>query len=137
MLAALALARSMSRSSTATSAPWAAKARTIAAPMVPPPPVTATTWPASGLALALPSLACSSDQYSISKVSASLMLSKRSMASAAAVTLTVVSAMSAAIAASLCERPTPNRPRPATITTRGMGSSMVFFGSAVALWRSK
>jgi hypothetical protein len=34
-----------------------------------PPPVTTATWRCSGFSAALPSLACSSDQYSISNVS--------------------------------------------------------------------
>ena len=33
--------------------------------------MTATIWPASGFSLRLPSLACSSDQYSMSNMSAS------------------------------------------------------------------
>ena len=73
----------------------------------------------------------------IGEVSAGLMLSNRLMASAALTTAMVVSAMSAAMAASLLERPTPNRPRPGTSTTRGCTSSMVFFGSIRALLRSK
>ena len=47
------------------------------------------------------------------------------------------SAMSAAIAASRFERPRPNRPRPATITTRGSGSSSRLVPPTRVLWRSK
>ena len=48
-------------------APSWANARHVAAPMAPPPPpVTTTTQPARGFS-ALPSFACSRDQYSTSK----------------------------------------------------------------------
>ena len=43
----------------------------VAAPMPEPPPVTIATWRASTFSAALPSLACSSDQYSMSNISAS------------------------------------------------------------------
>jgi len=45
-------------SSSATSAPCAAKAFAVAAPMAPAPPVIATIWPASGFGFAPPSFAC-------------------------------------------------------------------------------
>ena len=48
--------------------PPAAKALAVAAPMPEPPPVTTATWRASGFSAALPSLACSSDQYSTSNM---------------------------------------------------------------------
>ena len=40
----------------------------------PPPPVMTATWPPRRFAADLPSLACSSDQYSMSKIWASVML---------------------------------------------------------------
>ena len=48
-------------------------------------------------------------------------------------TLEVEQAMRAAAA----EFPTPNRPRPGTSTTRGMGSSAFFGGSRTPSWRAK
>ena len=57
----------------------------VAAPMPRPPPVTSATWRASGFSAALPSLACSSDQYSMSNRSASPSGSKRPIASASVI----------------------------------------------------
>src|SRR5580704_16962898 len=79
-----------STSSSATSAPAAAKALAVAAPI-------AATWPASGSSLAAPSLACSSDQYSQSNMSASEIDSKRPTASASVMVETAASAKSAAM----------------------------------------
>ena len=45
----------------------------VAAPMPEPPPVINATWRASDFSFDLPSLACSSDQYSTSNMSNSLM----------------------------------------------------------------
>ena len=62
-----------SRSSTTTSAPSRAKAAAVAAPMPEAPPVTTAMRRASGFSAAALSLACSSDQYSMSKMSGSGM----------------------------------------------------------------
>src|SRR5581483_100296 len=70
---ATALAASSSRSRMATSAPSLAMALAVAAPMPEPPPVITATWRASDFSFDLPSLACSSDQYSTSNMSNSLM----------------------------------------------------------------
>jgi methenyltetrahydromethanopterin cyclohydrolase len=70
------------------------------APIAPPAPVMTATWPASGLSGSLPSFACSIGQYSQSNMSASVIGSKRPMASASVITSTVFSAISAATAAS-------------------------------------
>ena len=90
-----------------------------------PAPVTTATWPVKGLATAPFSLACSRLQYSTSNRSLSGSASKRPIASASVMTLTAVSARSAAMAASLRVAPTPNRPTPGTSTRRGIGSSLV------------
>ena len=87
LAAASAALPSMSRS--ATSAPASTIARAVATPMVPAPPVTTAIWPASGFSAAWPSLACSSDQYSMSNRSASLTDSNRPTASAS-VTVSIV-----------------------------------------------
>ena len=100
-----AAARSMS--SSATSAPAAANALAVAAPIAPPAPVTTATWPASGFSGALPSLACSIGQYSVSNMSASVIGRKRPIASASVMVETAASARSAAMRASLAERPKP------------------------------
>ena len=71
--------------------------------------------------LALPSFACSSDQYSTSNRSASGSGSKRPTASASVMVAIAASARSAAIFASFLLRPSPNRPTPGTSTTRGDG----------------
>ena len=87
---------------------------------------------------ALPSFACSSDQYSTSNWSASEIDWYRAIDSAAATTSTVFSAMSAAIAASLGNQaPSPNMPTPGTRITRGSGSSGFRGLSARLLFRSK
>ena len=86
--------------------------------------MTNATQPASVFS-ALPSLACSSDQYSTSNRSASSADSKRPIASASVTVSTVLSAMSAAIRASPAVRPRPNSPTPGTRTTLGIGSSSV------------
>ena len=52
------------RSTSIRFAPKAAKALAVARPMAPAPPVTITTRPWKGGGAPLPSLACSSDQYS-------------------------------------------------------------------------
>ena len=62
-----------SRSITTTSAPSLANAAAVAAPMPEAPPVTAAMRRASGFSAAELSLACSSDQYSMSKMSGSGM----------------------------------------------------------------
>src|SRR5262249_41284404 len=72
---------------------------------------------------AVPSLACSSGQYSMSNISASEIDSKRPIASASVMISTAHCARSAAILASSFERPRPNRPTPGTSATRGSGSS--------------
>ena len=69
--------------------------------MVPPAPVTTATWPASGFSATAPSFACSSDQYSMSNMSASEIDSKRPIASASVMVSIADSARSAAMRASL------------------------------------
>src|SRR6266481_5653773 len=91
-------------SSSATSAPAAANALAVAAPIAPAAPVIAAIWPASGNSFATPSLACSSDQYSQSNMSASEIDSKQPMASASVMVSTAACARSAAILASFLER---------------------------------
>ncbi len=102
-----------------------------------PPPVITATWRASDFSFDLPSLACSSDQYSTSNMSYSLIGLNSPMASASVITSTVFSAMSAAMDASLADAPTPNRPTPGTRITRGRGSSSVFFCRLFSLLRAK
>ena len=94
-------------SSSATSAPAAANAFAVAAPIAPAAPVTTATWPASGFSGSLPSLACSIGQYSVSNMSASVIDWKRPIASASVMVATAASARSAAMRASLAERPSP------------------------------
>ena len=77
------------------------------------------TCRASAFSLDLPSLACSSDQYSTSNMSNSLMLRYSPTASASVITATAFSAISAAMAASLADAPTPNMPTPGTSTIVG------------------
>ena len=102
-----------------------------------PPPVITATWRASDFSFDLPSLACSSDQYSTSNMSYSLMLRYSPIASASVMTAMAFSAMSAAMAASLALPPTPNMPTPGTRITRGSGSSSFFFTGLLALLSSK
>ncbi len=126
-----------SRSSTATSAPSAAKAAAVAAPMAPAPPVTTTTWRSRRFSAALPSLACSRDQYSISKVWASSTGSKRPMDSAFSRVAAQDWATSAVTAASALVLPKPTKPRPGITATRGRGSSCFLAPPAARLLRSK
>ncbi len=77
------------------------KRSAVAAPIVPPAPVMTATWPASGFSAARPSLACSSDQYSMSNICASEIDLKRPIASASVMAATAHSARSAAMPASL------------------------------------
>ena len=104
---------------------------------MPAPPVTTATWPASGFSTALPSFACSSDQYSISNNSASGSDSNVPTASASVTVCTQLSARSAATAASLALRPSPKSPSPGTRMTRGIGSSSRLMPPAAALLRAK
>ena len=89
------------------------------------------------LSAAALSFACSSDQYSMSNISASEIDSKRPMASASAMTSTAHCARSAAILASFFDRPRPNRPRPGTSATRGSGSSAFLMPPTRAFWRAE
>ncbi len=116
-------------SSTATSQPSAANALAVAEPMAPAPPVTTATWRARRFSALLPSFACSSDQYSMSKVSASPTGSKRPTASASSKVAAQFSAMSAAMAASAAFLPTPIRPSPGAAISRGRGSRGVLVPS--------
>ena len=86
-----------------------AMALAVAAPMPEPPPVTTATWRAKRFSAALPSLACSSDQYSTSNMSSSEIGRYELMRSASVMTSTVFSAMSAAIAASFAEAPSAEK----------------------------
>ena len=137
MAFAFVFAAASSTSSNATSAPAAANALAVAKPIAPAAPVMTAICPASGSSLALPSLACSSDQYSTSNRSASGSGSKRPTASASVMVSIAASARSAAIFASFLLRPSPNRPTPGTSTTRGDGSSMVLMPPTRALLRLK
>jgi hypothetical protein len=109
----------------------------VAAPIAPAAPVTTAIWPASGGSAAVPSLACSSAQYSMSNMSACESDSKRPIASASVMVAIAASAMSAAMRASCFERPSPNSPTPGTSATRGAGSSMVFVSPTRALLVAK
>ncbi len=100
------------RRASATSAPAAAKARAVATPMAPAAPVIAAIWPASGNSLAPPSLACSSDQYSQSNMSASEIDSKRPTASASVMVATAASARSAAMRGVLARAAEPEQAEP-------------------------
>ena len=125
------------RSSIATCAPSAANAFAVAAPIPEPPPVTITILRCRGFSSDFPSLACSSDQYSMSKKSYSGIGWKRPMASASVITAILVSARSAAIAAALAELPKPKSPKPGTKIIRGKGSSSIFLFGAILLFRLK
>ena len=117
--------------------PSARNAAAQAAPIPDAPPVITATWRASGFSAPLPSFACSSDQYSISNMSGSGITRKALMASAAAITSTLVSARSAATLASFFVAPRPNSPSPGTRISRGTGSSSVLGTGWLGLLRAK
>ena len=73
----------------------------------------------------------------MAKVSASFTGAKRPMASAASSVWAQASAMSATVAASAADLPTPISPSPGIATTRGRGSRGLRPPPAAAFWRWK
>ena len=125
-----------STSSSATSAPAAANAFAVAAPMAPPAPVIDRDLAGQRLlGFALPSLACSSDQYSRSNMSSSADRLEAADRFGVGDGLDRGFGEVGGDARVLLRRPSPNRPTPGTSTTRGTGSSSFLMPPTRALLR--
>ena len=118
-------------------APKAAKASAVARPMAPAPPVTKTTRPCSAGALAVPSFASSSGQYSMSNRSASEIERKPPATRPSAFTRADWLPISAAIRAALASAPAPTAPMPSSQISPGIGVSIATGPPKRALLASK